>query len=41
MFSILVFHTDESFEEYCVDDSFEDESCTGVKIVVTLKTEIL
>jgi hypothetical protein len=33
MFSILEFHTDESFEEYFVDDSFKDESCNGVEKV--------
>jgi hypothetical protein len=41
IFSILGFHTDESFEEYFVDESFVSESCTGVDKVVTLDTEIL
>jgi hypothetical protein len=40
MFSILEFHTDESREEYFVDESFENESCNGVEKVVTLDTEI-
>jgi hypothetical protein len=40
MFSILGFHTDESLEEYFVDESFVNESCDGVEKVVTLDTEI-
>jgi hypothetical protein len=40
MFSIKEFHTDESLEEYFVDESFENESCNGIEKVLTLVTEI-
>jgi hypothetical protein len=40
MFSILGFHTDESLEEYSVDESIVNESCDGVEKVVTLDTEM-
>jgi hypothetical protein len=38
--SIRGFHTDQSLEEYVVDESIVNESCDGVEIVVTLDTEI-
>jgi hypothetical protein len=41
MFSVLGFQDYESFEEFFVDETVENESCKRVDKVVTLETEIL
>jgi hypothetical protein len=41
MFYVLGFQDYESFEEVCVDEIVENESCKRVDKVVTLETEIL